>query len=87
MLNEPCSPQLLPRICLLCGAPYPTADWRFTRSVYGIIYLCDDCCQRLGPRKAYLMARHFLVVLAVVLRAAEISGRRTRPIAGDRHYW
>ncbi len=76
MLNESCSPQLLPRICLLCGAPYPTADWRFTRSAYGVIYLCDDCCARLGPRKAYLMARHFLVVLAVALRAMQIAGER-----------
>ncbi len=71
MNTEPLSHQLLPRICLLCGAPYPTADWRFTRSRFGVIYLCDDCCARLGPRKAYLMARHFLVVLAAALRTGQ----------------
>jgi hypothetical protein len=77
-------PQLLPRICLLCGVPYPAADWRFTRSEYGVIYLCDDCCRRVGPRRAYLMARHFLVVLAHLARSLQAAGRPARPFAGDR---
>ena len=82
MISTPDRPQLLPTLCLLCGAPYPTADWHFARSQYGVIYLCDDCCQRLGPRKAYVMARHFLAVLAHLLRACQLTGQDARPFAG-----
>jgi hypothetical protein len=84
MVEKADTPNLLPHICLLCGAPYPTADWRCKRSVYGVIYLCDDCCQRLGPRKADLMARHFLAMLTIVLRAAQISGEGARARARAR---
>jgi len=77
MTGQPPAPQLLPVACLLCGAPYVTAEWRATPSPYGVIYLCDDCCRRLGPRRAYLMARHFLHVLSTLAHNLQIPGALT----------
>ncbi len=83
MIGQPVTPQLLPVACLLCGAPYVTTDWRATPSPYGVIYLCDDCCQHLGPRKAHLMARHFLAVLARLTYNLQITGALDRRLPPD----
>ena len=77
------TPQLLPVACLLCGAPYVTTDWQATPSKYGVIYLCDDCCEHLGPRKAHLMARHFLKVLATLARNLQLTGALAPPLPRD----
>jgi hypothetical protein len=83
MSRPPTAPQLLPIGCLLCGAPYVTAEWRATPTPYGVIYVCDDCCQRLGPRKALLMARHFLQVLTRLAYNLHITGALPRPVHRD----
>ncbi len=81
MTPTPSTPQLLPEACLLCGAPYVTPDWRAAPSPYGVIYLCDDCCQRLGPHRAHLMARHFLKVLTTLADHLQITGALAQPVS------
>ena len=74
---------LLPVACLLCGAPYVTVDWRAIPSPYGVIYLCDDCCQRLGPRKAYIMGRHLLHILTILAHSLQLTETPARPVTVD----
>jgi hypothetical protein len=44
-----------------------------------VLYLCDDCSQRLGPRHAQVFARHFLAVLAALLSRLQATGAPLPP--------
>lgn len=76
--------KVLPTGCLLCGAPHVTWHWRALPTDFGVTYLCDNCCSRLGPPVAFSIAQRLLLVATALASTLRDAGGAALPVSPDR---
>jgi hypothetical protein len=76
--------KVLPPGCLLCGAPHVTWHWRAMPTDFGVTYQCDNCCSRLGPAIAFIIAQRLLLVASSLVSTLRDVGGSALPVSPDR---